>query len=81
MPQYIEKDPEKLRENQVQQLVEFAQKVISSRGPPRSPSSIHTLKQIVIHESKIRFYHLSRFDAEDLGERAAEIALKGIGIL
>lgn len=78
MPQ-VESDPTKLQENRVLQLVKFVRQTIKERGMPRSPSSVHTLKQIAKQRARSVFYTLSRFDADDLGERAAEIALNEIG--
>jgi hypothetical protein len=78
MNQRQETDPAVLQENRVLQLVKFVKQTIAQRGMPRSPSSLHTLKQIAKQRARSVFYTLSRFDADDLGERAVEIALNDI---
>ncbi len=74
----LEPDQAKLQENRVLQLVKFVKQTIAERGLPRSPSSVHTLKQIAKQRARSMFYTLSRYDADDLGERVVDIALNEI---
>ena len=78
--QQVETDPQKLRENRIQMLEEFALKLLKEKGRPNSPYSLRSFKTIMQHESVIMFYSIPSYEARELGDVAAEIALRKFSI-
>ena len=79
LPQYLEKNTERLRSDRILILLEIARKKLSVQKPT-SPSSIRSFKDIMIKEARALFYSVNKFENADLGECAAGIALKEIGL-